>query len=115
LKDSDGKGTRDHWAAGGEVRIPVLPTLQLSGAARFDSFRFAGSDVDKFTYNAGLEFRPLSTLLVRAAYGTGFRAPDLHYVFTGPGNTHPSGTDYYRCRLEEPDSDISDCTFADEG
>lgn len=115
LKDSDGKGTRDHWALGGEVRVPVLEMLQLSGAARYDSFRFAGSDVGKFTYNAGLEFRPVSKLLLRAAYGTGFRAPDLHYVFTGPGNTHPSGTDYYRCRLEEPDSDISDCSYADEG
>ena len=115
LKDSAGKGKRDHWAFGGELRAPVTSFLQLSGAARYDHFRFAGNGIGKFTYNAGLELRPMSTLLLRAAYGTGFRAPDLHYVFTGPGNTHPSATDYYLCRTEEPDEDIGDCSYADEG
>ncbi|MGC4250805.1 MAG: TonB-dependent receptor [Sphingobium sp.] len=115
LKDSDGKGKRNHWALGGELRVPVTSFLQLSGAARYDHFRFAGNGIGKFTYNGGLELRPTSTLLVRAAYGTSFRAPDLHYVFTGPGNTHPSGTDYFLCRSEEPDEDIGDCTYSDEG
>ena len=115
LKDSAGAGKRTHWALGGEVRAPVTNFLQVSGAARYDRFRFAGNGIGQFTYNAGLELRPMSTLLLRAAYGTGFRAPDLHYVFTGPGNTHPSGTDYYRCRTEEPDEDIGDCSYADEG
>ena len=102
-----------HW--GGELRVPVTSFLQVSGAGRYDHFKFAGSGIGKFTYNAGLELRPMSTLLMRAAYGTGFRAPDLHYVFTGPGNTHPSATDYYLCRVEEPDEDIGDCSYADSG
>lgn len=115
LKDSDGHGKRTHWAIGGELRAPVTDFLQVSAAGRYDHFRFAGNGVGKFTYNAGMELRPVSTLLVRAAYGTGFRAPDLHYVFTGPGNTHPSATDYYLCRTEEPDEDIGDCSYADSG
>lgn len=115
LKDSDGQGKRTHWALGGELRVPVTSFLQMSGAARYDHFRFAGNGVGKFTYNGGLELRPTRTLLMRAAYGTGFRAPDLHYVFTGPGNTHPSATDYFLCRSEEPDEDIGDCTYSDEG
>lgn len=115
LKDSDGKGSRTHWALGGELRAPITDFLQVSAAGRYDRFRFAGNGIGKFTYNAGLELRPLSTLLLRAAYGTGFRAPDLHYVFTGPGNTHPSATDYYLCRSEEPDEDIGDCSYADNG
>ncbi|WP_311268407.1 TonB-dependent receptor domain-containing protein [Sphingobium sp. WCS2017Hpa-17] len=115
LKDSAGKGKRSHWALGGELRVPVTSFLQLSGAARFDHFRFAGNGIGKFTYNAGAELRPTSTLLLRAAYGTSFRAPDLHYVFTGPGNTHPSATDYYSCRVEEPDEDLGDCSYAGEG
>ncbi|MEE4454856.1 TonB-dependent receptor plug domain-containing protein [Novosphingobium resinovorum] len=115
LKDSDGHGSRSHWALGGEVRVPVTTFLQLSGAARYDGFRFAGNTIGMLTYNGGVEIRPMSTLLLRAAYGTGFRAPDLHYVFTGPGNTHPSGTDYYLCRTEEPDEDIGDCSYSDEG
>lgn len=113
LKDSDGEGRRSRWALGGEVRVPVTSFLNLSGAARYDQYRFAGNSEGRFTYNGGLELRPTRSLLVRAAYGTGFRAPDLHYVFTGPGNTHPAATDYYLCRVEQPDDDISDCDYAD--
>jgi iron complex outermembrane receptor protein len=115
LKDSDGVGRRTHWALGGELRVPVTSFLQVSGAARYDHFSFAGNRIGKFTYNGGIELRPMSTLLVRAAYGTGFRAPDLHYVFTGPGNTHPSANDYYLCRTEEPDEEIDDCSYSGVG
>jgi outer membrane receptor protein involved in Fe transport len=97
------------------VRVPVTHFLELSGAGRYDHFAFAGNGIGKFTYNAGAELRPMRSLLLRASYGTGFRAPDLHYVFTGPGNTHPSATDYYLCRTEEPDEAIGDCSYADEG
>src|SRR6516165_4641896 len=62
-----------------------------------------------------VEIRPTSRLLLRGAYGTGFRAPDLNYVFRGPGNTHPSATDYYLCRTEEAGTPIGDCTYADAG
>ncbi len=115
LIDSDGKGSRTHWGVGAELRAPVLPMLQLSAAGRYDGFNYAGNKVSRFTYNLGAEFRPFDSLLFRAAYGTGFRAPDLNYVFRGPGNTHPSATDYYLCRTEEPDEDIGDCSYADTG
>lgn len=115
LIDSDGHGKRTHWGVGGEVRAPVLSFVELSGAGRFDHYRFAGNGFGKFTYNLGAEIRPVRSLLLRGAYGTGFRAPDLHYVFRGPGNTHPSGTDYFLCRTLEPDEDIGDCSFSDEG
>lgn len=115
LVDSDGKGDRDHWGAGYEVRAPLLSNLEFSTAGRYDHYAFAGNEFGKFTYNIGLEYRPIRTLLFRGAYGTGFRAPDLHYVFSGPGNTHPSGTDYFRCRTEEPNEDIGDCSFSGEG
>jgi outer membrane receptor protein involved in Fe transport len=85
----------------------------VSTAGRYDSYHFAGHDSGKFTYNFGVEFRPLDSLLVRGFYGTGFRAPDLHYVFAGEGNVESGGNDYYLCRTEEPDEDIGDCSFAD--
>jgi iron complex outermembrane recepter protein len=115
LRDSDGKGDRTHWGVGYEFRAPLLETLQISTAGRYDSFKYAESTAGKFTYNGGIEFRPWKILLLRGAYGTGFRAPDLHYVYSGEGNTHPSGTDYFRCRTEEPDVDIGDCSYADTG
>src|SRR5690606_24980074 len=74
-------------------------------AGRYDNYKFAGNDFGEYTYNVGLEYRPISTLMLRGAYGTGFRAPDLHYVFSGPGNTHPSGTDYFDCRSNNVPTD----------
>ena len=115
LVDSDGEGERDHYGAGYELRAPLLSNLEFSTAGRYDHYKFAGRGIGEFTYNFGLEYRPVSALLFRAAYGTGFRAPDLHYVFSGPGNTHPSGTDYFRCRREEPNEEIGDCSYSDEG
>jgi len=115
LIDSDGQGERDHWGVGYEARVPVLSNLEFSTAGRYDNYKFGGKDVGEYTYNVGLEYRPISTLMLRGAYGTGFRAPDLHYVFSGPGNTHPSGDDYFRCRTEEPDEDIGDCSYSGEG
>lgn len=108
-KDSDGAGKRSHAAFGGEVRVPVLDFVTVTGAGRYDRFGYAGRDVGKFTYNGGLEVRPVESLLFRAAYGTAFRAPDLHYLFTGPGNVETSVIDYYACRQDDPAAGISDC------
>ncbi|NIJ66234.1 outer membrane receptor protein involved in Fe transport [Sphingomonas leidyi] len=115
LVDSDGKGTRQHWGAGGELRIPAFSFLELDAAARYDHYSFAGNGFGKFTYNLGAVVRPTKSLMLRSAYGTGFRAPDLNYVFRGPGNTHPSGTDYYLCRRDEPGVALPDCGYADQG
>lgn len=114
-RDSDGKGKRSHGAIGGELRVPLLDFVSVTGAGRYDWFSFAGREIGKFTYNGGIEIRPTDSLLFRAAYGTAFRAPDLHYVFTGPGNLQSSVNDYYLCAVEEPDEDISDCTYSDTG
>lgn len=113
--DSDGKGSRDHAAAGGELRVPVFSFLSLSGAGRYDYFRFAGRSIDKFTYNVGAEFRPINSILARASYGTAFRAPDLHYLFSGPGNVEGSGVDYLTCRQENAGAGYADCEDYDVG
>lgn len=115
LIDSDGAGSRNHFGVGAELRLPLLERLVLSTALRHDQYKFAGNTASRLTYNAGLEWRPFERLLVRGTYGTGFRAPDLHYVFSGEGNTHPSATDYYRCRTEEAGVDIGDCSWSDVG
>jgi len=114
-KDSDGAGKRSHAAIGGEIRVPLLDFVTVTGAGRYDHFRFGGGSTGKFTYNGGLEVRPFDSLLFRAAYGTAFRAPDLHYVFTGPGNVESGVDDYYLCRTEEPDEEIGDCSYSGTG
>ncbi len=114
-KDSDGVGSRNRWAAAGELRMPVLDSLNLSVAGRYDQYRFANRTPGKFTWSTGLEWRPAESLLVRGSYGTAFRAPDLHYVFAGEGNDETSVTDYWRCAVEEPDEAIEDCSYESEG
>jgi len=114
-KDSDGSGKRSHAAIGGELRVPVLSFITLTGAGRYDTFSFADRNVGKFTYNGGIEVRPTNSLLFRAAYGTAFRAPDLHYLFTGPGNIESGVTDYYACRQDDPSAGVSDCEDYENG
>ncbi|WP_163099797.1 TonB-dependent receptor domain-containing protein, partial [Acinetobacter baumannii] len=79
----------------------------LSVAGRYDQYRYSGHTIGKATWSGGLEWRPIDTLLVRGSYGTAFRAPDLHYVFAGPGNDETTAEDLYSCRADGA-SDCSD-------
>ena len=104
-------GSRKRYAAATELRIPVLAPLTATIAGRYDDYKFAGRGDNKFTYNAGLEYRPVSTLLLRGGYGTSFRAPDMNYVFqTLTRGYFASTTDYYRCALAG--QALSNCDFA---
>ncbi|WP_410967008.1 TonB-dependent receptor domain-containing protein, partial [Salmonella sp. SAL04277] len=76
---SSSGGSRDRYAAGGEFSIPLHDTLLASAAGRWDQYRFSGRTEEQTTYNLGLEWRPLTSLLLRGSYGTSFRAPDLNY------------------------------------
>lgn len=107
--DFTAKGHRTHWATGAEFSIPLLETLQSSAAARYDHFDYAGHSVGQATYNLGLEYRPLKTLLFRAAWGTGFRAPDLNYVYQGVGYEEGRAPDYYYCYIDTPEDYPGDC------
>jgi outer membrane receptor protein involved in Fe transport len=106
-----GAGSRSHYAVGAELRVPILETLSLTPAARYDSYSFAGHTTGKATQALGLEWRPLDSLLVRGSAATSFRAPDLHYVFAGPSGAYYSLTDYYLCRTRQPDRPYSACDW----
>lgn len=106
----DGSGDRDRWSAAGELRLPLLSTLQASFAGRYDRYSYADKDPGKFTWSTGLEWRPLDSLLVRGSYGTGFRAPDMHYLFASEDYYRTRfATDYYDCRTAEPGMSNGDC------
>src|SRR3546814_7412448 len=94
-KDQDGHGSRNRWAVASELRMPVLDSLNLSVAGRYDQYRYSGRTQSKFTYSGGLEWRPIDTLLVRGSYGTAFRAPELHHLYAGQGSVDSGGIDYY--------------------
>src|SRR5262249_10109330 len=58
--------------AGGESRRELVT---LSGAARYDDYSDFGNQV---TWQAGLEVRPIDSLLIRATRGTAFKPPTLY-------------------------------------
>ena len=105
----DGSGSRHHWSAAAELRLPLASSLQASMAGRYDRYRYGNAEPGKFTYSAGLEWRPFDTLLVRGSYGTGFRAPDMHYLFAGDDYYRKTSTDYYQCRTDEPGLSDGEC------
>jgi iron complex outermembrane receptor protein len=67
-------GKRDVQALFTELNLPVLPTLEAQLALRYDHYSDAGSTTNP---KIGLRWTPSKQLLVRGAYGTGFRAPTL--------------------------------------
>jgi len=70
--------SRRVWSLFGEVGVPITNALEATAAVRYDHYSdFGGTTNSKFT----VRWQPVQTLLLRAAYGTGFRAPtlsDLH-------------------------------------
>lgn len=112
LHNTGAKGSRRHEGAGLEVRVPALTQVTLTAATRFDNYKYGDTSAGKMTYALGLEYRPFNTMLVRSSYSTGFRAPDLSYLYSGPSGSSSNGTDYYLCRLQNPGSpDFSDCPY----
>lgn len=97
LTGTGGSGDRNRYAAGVEFKIPLLSSLTASLAGRFDKYDDATKVDDAKTWGAGLEWRPVSNLLLRANYSTSFKAPDMHYVFAGDSGNFSQIVDTYRC------------------
>lgn len=111
VSEVPGGGERDRYAAGIEFAFPLLETLRLTAAGRYDKYDDI-TDVDgAFTYNLGLEFRPVESLLLRASYATSFRAPDMHFIFAGANVGQVSPIDQLRCRRDQQVTDLSQCTL----
>ncbi len=100
LTATQGGGERDRYAFGVETSIPVLASLKASLAARYDKYDDVTAVDDAVTWSAGLEWRPFDNLLVRGAYATSFRAPDLHYVYAQESGFYTQVFDEYRCRRD---------------
>jgi iron complex outermembrane recepter protein len=80
----------------GEVNIPILKdlpgaqSLNLDVAKRFSHYNnFGNTNNSSFK----LTWKPLDDLLVRASYGTGFRAPTVADLYAGNTTTYPYYTD----------------------
>jgi outer membrane receptor protein involved in Fe transport len=118
LHNTDAVGSRSHSGVGVEFSVPVFSQLTLTSAGRYDNYSYSSTSAGKFTYSLGLEYRPFKSLLLRGSLGTGFRAPDLSYLYAGISGSSSGGTDYYLCRRDEADTApdfADDCSNGDIG
>lgn len=82
---SNTSGERASYSVYAETLIPILSSLSLTAAARYDSYNDLGS---KTTPRVGLEFRPIDSLLLRGSWGKGFRAPSMDDLYGASGTTN---------------------------
>jgi outer membrane receptor protein involved in Fe transport len=93
-----GGGRRFHAATAFELNLPLMKALTLDLSGRYDYYDVQQSHSNrKFTYKAGLEYRPVESVLLRGNYTTSFKAPDLASIFLGPTDFYTIATDYYLC------------------
>jgi len=85
--------SRDVKALFAEVNVPIVRTLEANAAVRYDEYQGSGS---KTTPKFSMRWQPTRSVLVRGAYGKGFRAPSLNDLFfpltlnvTPPGLNDP--------------------------
>ena len=98
--ETGGGGQRSHAASAFELNLPLLTSVTIDLSGRYDHYALdKGSDNHKFTYKAGLEYRPIDTLLFRGNFTTAFKAPDLSSIFLGPTDYYTTITDYYQCAM----------------
>ena len=91
-------GERDRFSLALETRIPILDSLTATVAGRYDKYDDITAVDDAISKNFGLEWRPFSSLLLRAAYATSFRAPDMQLVFAEGAASYSTILDEYSCR-----------------
>lgn len=85
---------RDSWSAFVEFSVPLLQTLEMQIAGRYDDYSDFGN-----TFNPKLAFRwaPIDSLAFRASYGEGFRAPSLAQIGLGPSQESEFFQDTFGC------------------
>lgn len=115
LTGTSGGGERDRYALGLEFSIPVFDTFKVNLAGRYDKYDDVTNVDGAFTWSAGLEYRPVDSLLLRGSYATSFRAPDMHYVFARESGFFVTVLDEYRCRRDgfDPTQAGGPCTTGD--
>jgi outer membrane receptor for ferrienterochelin and colicin len=86
--------SRDSWAAFVEFAVPVLDSLELSLAARYDDYSDFG---DTTNPKVAVRWAPIESLAFRASWGTGFRAPSLAQIGLGPSQESQFFIDTFGC------------------
>ena len=82
------EGSRNVYALYGELNVPVLKSLDVTGSLRYDKYSdFGNSTNPKISFR----FQPMKELLLRGSASTGFRAPTLYELYGSPAYTNTAG------------------------
>ena len=81
-------GERKVYALYTELNVPVLKTLDVTAALRYDKYNDFGNTTNP---KVSFRFQPSKEVLVRGSYSTGFRAPSLYELHAAQTYTN-SGT-----------------------
>ena len=85
--DADTSGGRKVNAFFTEFAIPIIKTLDLTLAGRYDDYSDFGNT---FNPKVGVRWQPIPQVLLRGSYNTGFRAPTLYEIHQPPSLTFTS-------------------------
>jgi iron complex outermembrane recepter protein len=88
--------SRNVGATFAEVVVPIVRTVELTGAARYDDYEGVGS---KTSPKFAARWQPTREVLLRGSVGKGFRAPSLTELYQPQtiGVTAPGLNDPARC------------------
>jgi iron complex outermembrane receptor protein len=97
-------GSRDAFALFAELAVPIVRGLEAQLALRYDEYDDFGNSTNP---KVALRWRPLDTLLLRASWGTGFRAPPLYSLYRPQSSGAPLNNiaDPVRCPVTGLPSD----------
>lgn len=95
------------WGAGYfETLLPLTDTVEVNIAGRYDRFSDFGSE---FSPKLSIGWRPTDTLLVRANFGEGFKAPNMDQLYSAPSQSFNPGRDRRECAALGIDPFSADC------
>lgn len=92
-----GGGDRKYTGTGIEFSLPILSSLEVGIAGRYDQYDDASDVGGAFSPSVRAGFHPWSFVLLRASYGETFRAPDLQRLFGSQTATFSTVVDTPRC------------------
>jgi iron complex outermembrane receptor protein len=96
LQQNPGEGSYGINEAYGEINVPLLKDMAGAQLLDFDvSHRFSRYTDFGTTNNNSykLSYKPIDDLLIRASYGTGFRAPSISNLYGGTMQSFTAYTD----------------------
>ncbi|WP_256260964.1 TonB-dependent siderophore receptor [Shewanella sp. NIFS-20-20] len=106
---SNGGGSATNYAGFVEVSLPVLDNLEVNLAARHDMADWEVNDDSKTTYSAKVAYTPIDELLLRASYGTGFKAPSLDSLYLNESSGVQFAIDTKLCNAAGNNPASADC------